>query len=347
MLEFLKGMDIVNLLIAIVGAVGTFIIIYCTIYLVFVRPRKKVKSEAPKTEEKKDTENGTFKPNLKGYNNCDLNDIMGYDFIQILSSDNKEKEDSENSSEQSEGAGRSAEDKPKSFASSTGVGMTEGINESTMGVTGKDKDNDDSEEPEQPKPVTHSAAPPRSEEEFAESLKDDYVQQPHMTDAISSEGDKEEDTEYVEDVQYETLTEEEFAAFSRFGSDDSQSGWDTAYENCFESLIRQTSGGQQTESGTTKEDEDDGSGDPSERRLEELAAASFYITDENREKFQDEEREFARLVDSKNSEDEKELLNSLNEQKPANAETVQNVEFVRSEAKPIVETFEFEIESER
>lgn len=347
MLEILKGLDLVNILIASAGAVGTFIIIYCTIYLVFVKPRKKETEESSVIEEKKATTNEAFKPNVKGYNKCELNEIMGYDFIQILSSENKDNDEPETSSDNAGQTGENAPDKPRSFASSTGVGMDEGINESRMGVTGKDKYNDDTEEPDQAAPVTHSAAPPKDNKTEIESLKDEYVSQPHMTDAISSDSNTEEPEEYEDTVEDNIVSEEDYAAFSRFGSSDDQYSWNSTYENSLDGMMsRASADNQNKENEGPEEEEDDGSGEPSDRRLDELSA-SFIITEENKEQFRKEELEYARMVDSESNESEKELLNSLNDNVQPEKETVRNVQYNKSNAQPEVTSFEFEIESER
>ena len=107
--------------------VATFFLLYIPVYAVVIRPRRKVKAEDKEEEKPKEK---TIKPKMPEYNQCSLNEIMGYDFIQTKYISGKEKGQPEQ---------QPAESKPKSFADSTGIGMTEGnINESVIGVTGRE-----------------------------------------------------------------------------------------------------------------------------------------------------------------------------------------------------------------
>lgn len=107
--EHMDG-NILNPVIATILVVITILIIRAIYYLAFVKDRRAEKKE-----------NAGPKKKDGGFAHCELNDIMGYDFIQVITTGGqKETEDV-------------APAEPKTFADSKGIGVTE-----RMGTTGRD-----------------------------------------------------------------------------------------------------------------------------------------------------------------------------------------------------------------
>lgn len=136
-------------------------LLYISVYAI-VRNRKK-KTAEPQQEEK------TIKPKMKGYDQCELNEIMGYDFIQTqyIGEKNKEKGEQEKNEDRGE---------KKSYAESRSNETTE-INESVIGVTGTEsnipKDEPEETPAEHKKRLAEQAAMKAQEEHTKAAAKKD------------------------------------------------------------------------------------------------------------------------------------------------------------------------------
>lgn len=160
----------INLGTAAVLLLFTLFLLYISAYAI-VRNRKKKAAEPaaePQPEEK------TIKPKMKGYDRCELNEIMGYDFIQtqyIGGSTIKEKEEQE----QKENRGEK-----KSYAESRSTETTE-INESVIGVTGTDsnipKDEPEETPAERKKRLAEQAAMKAQEEHTKAAAQNDVPEE--------------------------------------------------------------------------------------------------------------------------------------------------------------------------
>lgn len=111
----LKGLiygNTLNIAIAVVMVIMTLLVMRMIYYMVFIKDKRSQEKDEPTPKKKR-----------KEFNHCELNDIMGYDFIQIKTipkENEKTKEENE---------------RPRSFADSKGIGMT---TERIVGTTGRD-----------------------------------------------------------------------------------------------------------------------------------------------------------------------------------------------------------------
>ena len=177
--------------------VVTFFLLYIPVYAVFIRPRRR--NPEVKQEEKDTRTEKTIKPKMPEYNQCSLNEIMGYDFIQTQYIGGKDKAEAEST----------ANNAPKSFADSVGIGTTEGqINESVIGVTGRESSTPQDEPVESPEERKKREAEKAAQLEQEKRLKEIEEAKKEINkdeDSIKLEGDMADlyNTDWPEDAYSE------------------------------------------------------------------------------------------------------------------------------------------------
>lgn len=191
--------------------VVTFFLLYIPVYAVFIRPRKRKAKE--RQEGKGAQKEKNIKPKMPEYNQCSLNEIMGYDFIQTQYIGNKDKDETESP----------AGSAPKSFADSVGIGTTEGqINESVIGVTGRESATPQDEPVESPEDRKKREAQKTAQLEQEKRLKEIEEAKKEIAkdeDSIKLEGDMADlyNTDWPEDAGY--------------SGDEMGSGWAAPYDD--------------------------------------------------------------------------------------------------------------------